>query len=187
MTVPSVLRGLAVPDPLVDRHGRRQAIDRVDVGPLELIKELAGIAGQAFEVAALALGIDGVKSQRAFSRPADARQDDQTISRQVDVDVLQVVHPRAAHLDRGRRSVGLRPRRRSGRLRTGLFRTGFLHVAILFSGETPGPPLPDGANDRSVPRILGRFKSLRETCTVDCGAGSLHGNGQGNDLYCVKS
>ena len=90
------------PGPLVDRHGRRQALDRVDVGPLELVEELPGIARKAFEIPALAFGIDRVKRQRALPRPADARQDDQAIPRQVDVDILQVVHAGTADLDRER-------------------------------------------------------------------------------------
>ena len=83
------------PGLLVDRDRRRQALDRVDVGPLELVEELPGEAGEAFEIPALALRIDRVEGQRALPRPADSRQHDQPVARQVDVDVPQVMHPRA--------------------------------------------------------------------------------------------
>ncbi len=93
---------------LVDRDRRRQALDRVDVRPLELVEELPGVGREAFEVAPLPLGVDRVEGQRALPRPADPGQDDQPVARQVDVDIPQVVHPRAADLDRrGRWMAGL--------------------------------------------------------------------------------
>ncbi len=94
------------PGPLVDRHGRRQPLDRVNVGPLKLVEELPGIARKALEIPALAFGINRVKSQRALSRAAHTGQDHQAVARQVDVDILQVVHAGAADLDRRRVGAG---------------------------------------------------------------------------------
>ena len=82
---------------LVDRHRRAQALDEVDVGPVDLAEELARVGGQRLDVAALALGEDGVERERRLARSGQAREDDQRVARDLEVDVVQVVHARAAH------------------------------------------------------------------------------------------
>src|SRR5580658_4202024 len=49
---------------LLDGDGGRKAFDDVDFRTLHLIEELARVGGKRFDVAALPLGIDGVKGQR---------------------------------------------------------------------------------------------------------------------------
>ena len=58
---------------LVDRDGRRQAVDLVDVRLLHLAEELAGVGAQALDVAALALGVDRVEGEAATCRCPTAR------------------------------------------------------------------------------------------------------------------
>ena len=82
---------------LVDRDGRRQAVDLVDVRLLHLAEELAGVGAQALDVAALALGVDGVEGEAGLAAPRQAGDDDQPVTRERDVDVLEVVFARAAH------------------------------------------------------------------------------------------
>ena len=48
---------------LVDRDRRREPVDRVDVGLLHHLQELARVRGERLDVAALALGVDGVEGQ----------------------------------------------------------------------------------------------------------------------------
>ena len=84
---------------LVDRNGRRQAVDQIDVGPLELVEELAGVARKALDVPPLTLGVDGVEGQRALARSAHPREHHEPVARQVDVDPLEVVHPRSPDPD----------------------------------------------------------------------------------------
>ena len=48
---------------LVDRDGRREPLDAVDVGLVHLAEELPGIRRQRFDVATLAFGVDGVEGQ----------------------------------------------------------------------------------------------------------------------------
>jgi hypothetical protein len=84
---------------LLDRDGRRQALDQVHVRLAHQFQELAGIGRQALDVAALALGIDGVERQRALARARQAGQHHQLAARDVDADVLEIVLPRAAHAD----------------------------------------------------------------------------------------
>ena len=89
---------------LVDGHGRRQALDQVDIGPLELVQELAGIAGEALDVPPLPLGEDRVEGERALPRTADTREHHQPVPGNVEVDPAEIVHPRTANQD-GRRRV----------------------------------------------------------------------------------
>ena len=82
---------------LVDRDGRRQPVDLVDVRLLHLAQELAGVGAQALDVAALALGVDRVEGEAALAAAGQAGDDDEPVARERDVDVLEVVFARAAH------------------------------------------------------------------------------------------
>ena len=75
---------------LVDRDGRRQALDEVDVGLVHLAEELAGVGRQRLDVAALALGVDRVEGERRLARPGQAGEDDQLVARQLDVTFLRL-------------------------------------------------------------------------------------------------
>ena len=84
---------------LVDRDRGRQALDEVDVGLVHLPEELARVAAQALDVAALALGVDRVEREAALAAARQSGDDDEPVARQVDVDVAQVVFARAADRD----------------------------------------------------------------------------------------
>ena len=84
---------------LLDGDGRRQAVDLVDVGLLHHLQELARIGRQALDVAALALGIDGVEGERGFARAGQAGEHHELVARQVEIDVLEIVLARAANGD----------------------------------------------------------------------------------------
>ena len=94
---------------LLDGDGRRQALDAVHVGLAHQFEELAGVGGQAFHVAALALGVDGVEGEGGLAGAAEAGDDGEAVARDLDVDVLEVVLARAADTDvggHGRSSCG---------------------------------------------------------------------------------
>jgi hypothetical protein len=84
---------------LLDRDGRRQALDEVDVGLLHQLQELPGVRGQRLDVAALALGVERVEGERALARAGQARDHDQPVARQVEIEVLEVVRACAADAD----------------------------------------------------------------------------------------
>ena len=82
---------------LVDRDGRRQALDEVDVGLVHLAQELPGVGGQRLDVAALALGEDRVEGQARLAGPGQPGEHDQSVAGKVERDVLEVVLTRSAH------------------------------------------------------------------------------------------
>ena len=84
---------------LVDRNGRRKARDVLDVGLVHLPQELARVGRQRFDVPPLALGIDGVEGERRLATARQASNDHQPVAREDQVDVLEVVLPRAADLN----------------------------------------------------------------------------------------
>ena len=84
---------------LLDGDRRGEAVDQVDVGLLHLLEELAGVRRQRLDVAALPLGVDRVEGERRLARAGQAGDHDELAARQVNVDVLEVVHPRAANRD----------------------------------------------------------------------------------------
>ena len=109
MTVPTVLRLDRRAPPLADGDRRRDAVDPVGVGLVELFEELAGVGREGLDVPPLALGIERVERQRTLARPADAGQDDQPVERQVEVDPLEVVDPDPSEPDASRRDGVNRP------------------------------------------------------------------------------
>ena len=82
---------------LVDGDGRGQALDEVDVGLVHLAQELAGVGREGLDVAALALGVDGVEGQGGLPRARQAGEDDQLVPGQVERDITQVVFASAAN------------------------------------------------------------------------------------------
>ena len=84
---------------LLDGDGRGQALDAVHVGLAHQLQELPGVGGEGLDVAALALGVDGVEGEGGLAGAGQAGDDGQAVARDVHVDVLEVVLARAAHAD----------------------------------------------------------------------------------------
>ena len=78
---------------LVDRDGRAQALDEVDIRAVDLPEELARVRRQRLDVAALALGEDRVEGEARLAGARQAREDDQGVARDLEIHVLQVVDP----------------------------------------------------------------------------------------------
>ena len=79
--------------------GGRNALDAVDQRLVHAVEELPRVRREGLDVAALALGVQRVEHQRGFSRPADARDHDQFVQRQIEIEVLEIVLARAADAD----------------------------------------------------------------------------------------
>ena len=60
---------------LLDGDGGRDAIDVIDGGLVHAVEKLADVGREGFDVAALALGIEGVESERRFARTGWASDD----------------------------------------------------------------------------------------------------------------
>ena len=83
---------------LLQGDGRRQAIDLVHLRHGHLVKQPPGVRRYRFQVAALRFGVERAEGQRRFAGSRYAREDDQRIARDIDIDVLQIVLARAAHV-----------------------------------------------------------------------------------------
>ena len=84
---------------LVDRDGRREAVNLVDIRLVHLAEELARVRRERLDIAALALGVDRIEGQGRLARAREARDDDELVARDVNVDVLEVVGSGAPYLD----------------------------------------------------------------------------------------
>ena len=84
---------------LLDADGRRQPFDHVDVGLVHQLQELPRIGREAFDVAALALGIERVEGEARLARTRQPGDHHQLVARDVEVDVLQIVCARATNAD----------------------------------------------------------------------------------------
>ena len=95
---------------LLDGNRRRQAFDQVDVGLFHQLQELPRVSRQRLDVAALPFGVERVEGERALARAGEPGDDDQPVSRQIEIDVLEVVRSGAANAD----VFHVLPARRSG-------------------------------------------------------------------------
>ena len=84
---------------LIDRDRRRQPLDHIDIRFVHLAEELSGVGTQTLDVPSLALRVDGVERQAALAGAGQTGEHDQSVARQVDADVLEVVLACAANRD----------------------------------------------------------------------------------------
>ena len=84
---------------LLDRDRRRDAVDRVDVGPAGRLHDRARVGVQRLEVAALSFVEQDVERQCRLARAGDAGDHGERVTRNVDIDRLQVVLARIAYFD----------------------------------------------------------------------------------------
>jgi hypothetical protein len=89
----------AARDPLFNGDRGRNAGDRIDVWPFELLDKLPRVGIEAVEIAPLALGKKEIEGERRFARAAQARDDRHFVQGDIDRDIFQVVMARAANLD----------------------------------------------------------------------------------------
>ena len=55
---------------LIDTDRRRQSIDQIDIGTLQLVQILPSVNRQAFDVLSLAFRVERIECQRALTGPA---------------------------------------------------------------------------------------------------------------------
>ena len=99
VAVPTVERGFGAHPLLVDDDRGRQPFEDVDLGPRQrrheaLHERAVGLVDQP-----LRLRRDRAEHQRALARAGDAGEHRQPALRDLDADVLEVVHARAVHAD----------------------------------------------------------------------------------------
>ena len=84
---------------LFDGDRGRQTVDMVDVGLFHHGQELSCIGRQRLDVATLPLRVNRVECKRGLAGTGQAREDDQFIARQAEIEIAQVVRARAADID----------------------------------------------------------------------------------------
>lgn len=78
---------------LVNGDGRGKPLNALHLRLVHHPQELPGVAGEAFHVTPLPLGVDGVKGQGALPRARDPGDDDELPPRELQADVFEVVLP----------------------------------------------------------------------------------------------
>ena len=89
---------------LLDRHRRRNAEDRVDVGPRGGLDELPRVGIERLEIPALAFGEQDVEGEGRFAGPRHAGHHGEAPARDLDVDALEVVLAGVMDADRIRQN-----------------------------------------------------------------------------------
>ena len=89
---------------LLDRDGRRDALDRIDLRFVHAVEELPRVGRKGFDVAPLALGVERLKGETRLARAARTGHDGEFPDGNIEVDALEIVLAGAAHLDRCGRS-----------------------------------------------------------------------------------
>ena len=104
---------------LVDRDRRGQTLDDIDVGLVHLAEELPRVCAERFDVAPLALCVDGVERQARLAGTGQSCENDELVAWEIDADIPQIVLACAANDDLvshfanlpGREWSGVSPRR----------------------------------------------------------------------------
>ena len=80
---------------MLDGDRRGKSFDHIDFRAFHLIEELTRVGRKRFDVAALAFRVDGVERERGFAGTRQTGNDGERVARNLDVDVLEIVLPRA--------------------------------------------------------------------------------------------
>ena len=84
---------------LIDGDGRRDALDAFHVGLIHAVEKLARVGGKTLDVAALSLGVQNVKGEGRLARAADAGDHRESIERNLDIEIFEIVLLGAADVD----------------------------------------------------------------------------------------
>src|SRR6266850_1078384 len=86
---------------LVDGDRRGNPLDRIDLGLVHAVEELARVGTEGLDVAPLPLGVERVENERRLARARDAGDHQQLVQWELEREILEIVLTRAADDDRG--------------------------------------------------------------------------------------
>src|SRR5258707_9901116 len=92
--------------PLLDCDRRRNPENGVHIGPRRGLDELSGVGIKRFQITTLSFCKEDIERECALAATAYARNDNEFVARDANIDVLEVV---LARLVDAYRAVGLRP------------------------------------------------------------------------------
>src|SRR5262249_53652821 len=138
---------------LFNRDRGRQAVDLIDVRLLHHFEKLPRVSGQALDVAPLPFGVDRVEGERGFAGPGQSRKHHETVARNVEIDVFEIVLARTADGDHAAivRAALIRS------AASGLFSIFFEQV--VQSMYAPGSLSPPKSFSKSSPRSLDSLRT----------------------------
>jgi hypothetical protein len=110
---------------LVDRDGRRNALDAPDLRLVHAVEELPRVGREGLDVAPLPLGVQRIEHQRGLAGTRHTGHDQQLAAADIKVDVAEVVLARAAHGDQLGHAPDLLTSCRGGLCRATGLRSGF--------------------------------------------------------------
>ena len=84
---------------LLNGDGWPDVFDGVDFGFVEELEELARVSGKRLDVAALALGVEGVEDEGRFAGATEAGDRDVAAQRDIEIEALKIVLADAAETD----------------------------------------------------------------------------------------
>ena len=91
--------GISVGGFLVDRDWRRKSFYFIYIRLFHLSQKLSGVGGKRFHISSLPLRINGIKSQRGFTRTRQSRENHKLISRNIYIQVFQVMFVGSPYFD----------------------------------------------------------------------------------------
>src|SRR5262249_1506188 len=143
---------------LFNRDRGRQAVDLIDVRLLHHFEKLPRVSGQALDVAPLPFGVDRVEGERGFAGPGQSRKHHETVARNVEIDVFEIVLARTADGDHAAivRAALIRSAA-SGRF-------GSFVEQVVHSIYARGSRSPPKSFNKSSPRSLDFLRTGRCNC-----------------------
>ena len=84
---------------LINGDRRRQTVDEIHVGLIELSQKLSRIRGKRFHESSVSFRVKCIECKRGFTRAGKSRENDELVARNFHVHVFQIMHPRALNTD----------------------------------------------------------------------------------------
>src|SRR5450755_2247061 len=84
---------------LLNRDRRRKTLDKIDVRLFHFIEKLPGVSRQTLDVTPLPFGVERIERERRFARAAQTRDNNQLFSRNLEMEILEIVLAGTADLD----------------------------------------------------------------------------------------
>ena len=154
---------------LLDGDGRSEAVDLVHVGLLDALEKLARVGGERLDVAALALGVDGVEGQRGLLPEPDTPLTTVSFPWGISQEMFFRLWVRAPRMMMAS-FKGKAPEKRMGGISVASERLRAQPAILYYRGGEKGVPVGNGKGRRSINgeianREMAQHGAVQATCT----------------------